>query len=331
MKYIEIVISEHSREEIAKIAENLGAKDLRFFSPDQDRMQRSRMLITDDKLQKAMDSFSHIIGAQREAKIVVLEIDAYLPKSLEENKKEKNKATEAREIIYADMSKNTYINSNYLALVILSTIVASIGLIENNVAVIIGAMVIAPLLGPNIALSFAAVTGDAKLMFSAVKTVVAGLAIAILLPVFIGYFSSLPFDTPELLSRTDIKLDLFVLALASGAAAALSVTTGLSSTLVGVMVAVALLPPAATLGIMLGAGNWALAHSTAIMLLVNIVSINLASKIVFFTQGIKPALWPEKEQARKFMLFYGIVWVTLLITLFIYVYLNLDLLGSASL
>ncbi|MDD3591955.1 MAG: TIGR00341 family protein [Sulfurovum sp.] len=331
MKYIEIVISEHSHEEVVKIAENVDAIDLRFFSTDKDKMQLSRMMIADDQLQKVLDSFSHIIGAQGEAKIMVLEIDAYLPKSLEENKKEKSKVTEAREIIYADMVKNTYINSNYLALVILSTIVASIGLIENNVAVIIGAMVIAPLLGPNIALSFAAVTGDTELMLSSVKTVLAGLSIAIVLPIFIGYFSDLPFDTPELLSRTDLKLDMFLLALASGAAAALSVTTGLSSAMVGVMVAVALLPPAATLGIMLGAGHWSLAHSTAIMLLMNIVSINLASKVVFIIQGIKPALWPEQEQARKFMIFYGIVWITLLVTLFIYVYLNLDLFGSASL
>ncbi|MGC9351086.1 MAG: TIGR00341 family protein [Sulfurovum sp.] len=243
-----------------KIAENVDAKDLRFFSPDQDSMQQSRMLIADDKLQKVMDSFSHIIGAQAEAKIVVLEIDGYLPKSLEENKKEKSKTTEAREIIYTDVAKNSQINSNYLALVVLSTIVVSIGLIENNIAVIIGAMVIAPLLGPNIALSFAAVTGDVELMLSAVKTILAGLFIAIFLPVFIGYFFNFPFDTPELLSRTDLKLDMFLLALASGAAAALSITTGLSSAMVGVMVAVALLPPAATLGIMLGSGNWNLAY-----------------------------------------------------------------------
>jgi len=325
MKYIEIVIGEHSYEEVMKIAENVDAIDLRFSSPDKDNMQRSRMIISDDKLQKLMDSFSHVIGAQPEAKILILEIDGYLPKSLEESEKEANKVTEAREIIYTEMVKNTNININYLALVILSTIVVSIGLIENNVAVIIGAMVIAPLLGPNIALSFAAVTGDMKLMLSSIKTVLAGLSIAIILPIFIGYFSNLPFDTPELLSRTDVKLDMFLLALASGAAAALSITTGLSSALVGVMVAVALLPPAATLGMMLGSGNWSLAHSTAIMLLMNIVSINLASQIVFITQGIKPTLWPEKEQARKFMIFYGVVWITILVTLFIYVNLNLHL------
>ena len=326
MKYIEIVISEHSYEEVMKIAENVDAIDLRFSSPDKDNMQRSRMIIADDKLQKLMDSFSHVIGAQPEAKILILEIDGYLPKSLKESEKKTSKITEAREIIYTEMDKNTHMNSSYVALVILSTIVASIGLIENNVAVIIGAMVIAPLLGPNIALSFAAVTGDTKLMLSSVKTVLSGLFIAIILPMFIGYFFNLPFDTPELLSRTDVKLDMFLLALASGAAAALSITTGLSSSaLVGVMVAVALLPPAATLGMMLGSGNWSLAHSTAIMLLMNIVSINLASQIVFITQGIKPTLWLEQEQARKFMIFYGVVWVTILATLFVYVYLNLHL------
>lgn len=322
MKYIEILVHENSHDSVVKIAENTDAIDLYFFNIDDNQMQLSRMIVPDYKVQKVLDAFSYIIGSQPTAKIIVVEVEGYLPKDLQEKEKKKEKASVAREVIYTDMVKTTTLNSDYIFLVIISTIVATIGLIENNVAILIGAMVIAPLLGPNIAFSFATVTGDTKLMISSSKTVAVGLMIAIILPISIGYFFDGISNTNELMQRATIHLDLFALALASGAAAALSITSGLSSTLVGVMVSVALLPPAVTLGIFIGAGEWKLVYSTAIALLINIVSINLASKIVFFFQGIKPVFWFEIKKAKRSLIIYSILWVMILVILFLYVYFN---------
>jgi len=95
-------------------------------------------------------------------------------------------------------------------------------------------------------------------------------------------------DSVELLARTSVGLDGVLLALASGLAAALSLTTGLSSVLVGVMVAVALLPPTATAGIMLGAGNFELATGALLLLAVNVVCVNIAAKLVFLFRGVRP-------------------------------------------
>jgi uncharacterized membrane protein len=81
----------------------------------------------------------------------------------------------------------------------------------------------------------------------------------------------------------------------------ISLTTGISSVLVGVMVAVALLPPTAVLGMMIGQDEWQLAHATALLLLINIVSVNLAAKLVLFFKGVKPRTWLEKQQARQSM------------------------------
>jgi len=117
--------------------------------------------------------------------------------------------------------------------------VASIGLIENNIAVIVGAMVIAPLLGPNIALAFSTSLGDRELMWQALKTNLAGLSLTLAMTIVIGMIWPAYLNSFEILVRTDVKPDGIVLALASGAAAVLSLATGLSSALVGVMVAVA--------------------------------------------------------------------------------------------
>lgn len=191
-------------------------------------------------------------------------------------------------------------------LVILSAIVAAIGLIENDVAVVIGAMVITPLLEPNLALSLGTALGDVHLLRKATWTLLVGIVLTLGLSVAIGAFWPSPIASDALLSRTKVGVDSVALALASGAAAALSLTTGLSSVLVGVMVAVALLPPAATFGLMLGQGRFSLALGAGLLLVVNIVCVNLASNIVFFIKKVRPRTWLEKQKAKRAMA----VWVT---------------------
>ena len=92
----------------------------------------------------------------------------------------------------------------------------------------------------------------------------------------------------------------------------LSLSTGLSTTLVGVMVAVALLPPTATLGMLLGSGQFELAGGAALLLAVNIVCVILAAKLVFLVKGVKPRTWLERSRARQSMVTYLTLWVTLL-------------------
>ncbi len=120
--------------------------------------------------------------------------------------------------------------------------------------------------------------------------------VALSLSILIGKLWHLNFDSRELLARTDVGLDSVALALASGAAAVLSLSTGLPSVLVGVMVAVALLPPTATMGLMLGAGKYKLAVGAGLLLAVNVVSVNLSAKVTFLVRGIKRRTWLEKQK-----------------------------------
>jgi uncharacterized hydrophobic protein (TIGR00341 family) len=149
-----------------------------------------------------------------------------------------------------------------------------------------------------------------------------GVVLAVVLSMLLGFVWPGAMDSPELLARTDAGLDSIALALASGAAAALSLSTGLSSVLVGVMVAVALLPPAATLGLMLGQGQAQLALGAGILLAINVVSVNLASKAVFYFKGISPRTWHEQEKARRSMKIYMLVWILTLLALVLVLYLR---------
>jgi len=115
--------------------------------------------------------------------------------------------------------------------------------------------------------------------------------------------------------RTDVALASVALALASGAAAVLSLTTGLSTTLVGVMVAVALLPPTVVLGMLLGNARWELAMNAALLLAVNVVCVLLAAMVVFLARGVKPRTWLEQTKVKQSRTLYIALWTVLLAVL----------------
>ncbi len=321
MKLIEIIADEDITETVSDIARRNKALDFRLAQKTEDGRQAIRILLEDHQVQVTLDALQNIVSANPSARIIIIPVDATLP--LPSARKEMLKSgTTSREELYDTVSRNTRLDTNFVVLVILSTLVAAIGLIENNVAVVIGAMVIAPLLGPNLALGLATALGDTDLMWKSLKTNIVGVSIAIGLSILLGLVWPFDINSPELIARTDVGMDSLALALASGAAAALSLTTGLSSVLVGVMVAVALLPPAATFGLTLGHGQFQMALGSALLLTANVVCVNLATKVVFLIKGISPRTWSQKERAKRTMAIYLIVWLTSLIILMIIIYLR---------
>ena len=325
MKYVEVIADTGSVQTLSSLAEKMQVKDFRASPPHEDGKVQIRMLVEESELQRVLDALQNLLGAQPYASIIVMPVEACLPKSEKEestkNKKKKEaSAAASRESLYQEVEKGARLDSTYLLLVVLATIVAAIGLIEDNVAVVIGAMVIAPLLGPNLSLSLATALGDGDLMWKSIKTFMVGIAIALGMSVAIGFMWSGDIYSQEIMARTTASLDSIALALASGAAATLSLTTGLSSVLVGVMVAVALLPPTVALGTMLGAGNLSLAGGAGLLLAINIVCVNLASKLVFFYKGIRPRTWFEKEKAKRAMIRYVLGWAVTLAVLLVLIY-----------
>jgi uncharacterized hydrophobic protein (TIGR00341 family) len=320
MKYVEVIAESGSVPVVRTIAEKYKAEDFRLGLVGDDGMQPMRLVVADDMLQSVLDALQSILGAQATAQILVMPIEASLPKPEEKERSAEDKATAAREALYEEVEKSSRLNANFIVLVMLSTVVAAIGLVEDNIAVVIGAMVIAPLLGPNLALSLGTALGDIPLMRKSVYTLLVGILLVLVLSAALGFAWPSPLSSHELMLRTEPTLESVVLALASGAAAALSLTTGLSSVLVGVMVAVALLPPAVTCGLMLGHGGLGLATGAGLLLAVNVVCVNLASKVVFLIKGIHPRTWVEKEKAKHATVVYVLVWVVTLLILLAAIY-----------
>ena len=325
MKIIEILADVSYQDIITTIAEQHDVRDCWLGPKGEDGRRMIRIILGEEKRQEVLDALQGAVGNSAKAKIVVSAAEAVLPREEtngNKNSKTKTAGTTTREELYNNIEKGARLNGTYVILVVLSTIVVAIGLLEDNVAVVIGAMVIAPLLGPNIALALAAALGDTELILKSLKTGAIGFVVALGLSILIGKLWHLNFDSRELLARTDVGLDSIALALASGAAAVLSLSTGLPSVLVGVMVAVALLPPTATMGLMVGAGNYKLAVGAGLLLAVNVVCVNLSAKVTFLARGIKPRTGLEKLKARQSMTTYIVFWVVTLSILIVAIYLR---------
>lgn len=224
--------------------------------------------------------------------------------------------TVSRQELLTQLAGNTRLSRSYILMVIFSVIVASVGLISNNVAVVIAAMVIAPLLGPNITLALATSIADADLAWRAIKVGTTGALLALTTAYLLGLFlPDASLLSHEISLRTQVNYADFFLALAAGAAGTLAFTSGGSGTLIGVMVAVALLPPIIVCGLMLSHGYWDKAYNSGLLFLINFICVNLAAVLTFLVQGIRPATWWEAGQALKYTIAAICIWSLLLIAL----------------
>jgi uncharacterized hydrophobic protein (TIGR00341 family) len=322
LRLIEMVLDEKDGEAVRELL-----KDQNVLEHRQMRLADGevlvRILLHAEQTEALLDLFESQYAGREGNRLVILPVEATLPRpepepaaaSGQPASEEQVPERISREELYEDIKDAAELSRVYLTMVVLSTIVAAVGLYYNSVAIIIGAMVIAPLLGPNVALSLGTTLGDLQLLRRALITALAGTGAAMVLSVVIGALLVVNPATPEVASRSGVGLGDVAVALASGCAGALAFTTGVSATLIGVMVAVALLPPLVTFGLLLGGGHPALAMGALSLFLMNLICVNLAGVLTFLAQGIRPATWWEKDRAAKATRIAIGLWATLLAAL----------------
>jgi len=120
---------------------------------------------------------------------------------------------------------------------------------------------------------------------------------------------------PAIASRTEVGYVNVILALASGVAGTLAFTSGFSGAVIGVMVAVALVPPTVTAGLLVGAGHFRLGLGAAHLAAVNVICVNLAGVATFLAQGVRPRRWWEADRAKRASRRAIAVWAVLLLAL----------------
>ncbi|MBI9046099.1 MAG: DUF389 domain-containing protein [Anaerolineaceae bacterium] len=184
---------------------------------------------------------------------------------------------------------------DYFFLIILSAIIATLGLITNSAAVIIGAMLVAPLMSPIMGLSLASVVGEDRVFRKALFALIEGTLLSIILSASVSLLSkSLPFGALsilplEIMSRTrPTPFDLGI-ALAGGAAAAYALAQPkLSAALPGVAISTALMPPLCTVGIGIAVSDPQVTFGSLLLFLTNFAAISFSGILTFIWLGFRP-------------------------------------------
>jgi uncharacterized hydrophobic protein (TIGR00271 family) len=187
----------------------------------------------------------------------------------------------------------------YYILTILSTVIATAGLIMGSTAVVIGAMIVAPLMTPILALSLGVVWGDLRLMRNAFISIMFGSLLAVFISAFMAFLLPEVAYTNEILSRARPGFYDIVVGVASGLVGAYGFANSkVSSSLVGIAIAVALLPPLCTIGIGLGFLDVQVALGALVLFIINLTTISLAGALVFWILQIHP-FDADKEEVKR--------------------------------
>jgi uncharacterized hydrophobic protein (TIGR00341 family) len=309
LRLIEMVLPENQVAEARELLQEQPLVDV-WYDQLSETQVLIKILVEVENTEALLDLLEKYFSVVEGFRLIMLPVAASIPRVEAEKKapaeetlspEEKQRQAEriSREELYTQIADTINVSRAYYVMVLLSTIVAAIGLLQDNVPVVIGAMVIAPLLGPNMALALATTLGDKDLAKNALNVTLASIGAGLALSVLLGIILNVDPTIPTIMNRTQIGMGDVILALAAGSAGCLAFTTGAPATLIGVMVAVALLPPLVTLGLLLGSAHFLMAAGALWLLLTNIICINLAGVVTFWAQGIQPINWWEANIAKR--------------------------------
>jgi len=197
-----------------------------------------------------------------------------------------------------ELSRGSQPGINFFILIVLSSIIAALGLLLDSPAVVIGAMLVAPLMSPLLAFSLGLVVADLRMIRFSAESVLKGVALAMLLAAFMGLLSPLKTITLEMQARAQPTLLDMAVALASGMAGAYAMARkDVGAALPGVAIAAALMPPLATVGLGVSLGDLRVAGGAFLLFVTNIAAISLAGGLIFLALGMRPRTWgPESRQ-----------------------------------
>ena len=201
---------------------------------------------------------------------------------------------------YVRIRRGARPNTDFFILIALSAIIASLGLIVSSPAVVIGAMLVAPLMSPIVGTGLALVLGDARFLRLALGAVGRGVGLAILVSMLAGLLYLNEPLSAELMARTQPSLLDLGIALFSGMAGGYALSrSAAAAALPGVAIAAALVPPLATVGITLTTGYFRESLGAFLLFITNLVAISSATALVFIVLGFRPTEAQKKRQAVK--------------------------------
>jgi len=196
--------------------------------------------------------------------------------------------------VLADLQEQGTVSGRYILLTVLSAAIATLGLLLSSPAVIIGAMLVSPLMGPIILLGLSFLRVDWPTTRRAVTTLAIGFALAFAVAALLTWVSPLKDPTAEILARTRPNLFDLLVAIFSGVAGGYAIVSGRGETVIGVAIATALMPPVAAVGFGAGIGDATIALGALLLFVTNLIAIALAAAVVAALFGFHGEDWKKR-------------------------------------
>lgn len=313
MRLVQITIPEGKREAIRQALDDEGI-DYVLTTEDSDRDYTAVISfpLPPNAVEPVLDRLREA-GLPSDAYTIIIDAETVISRKfdeLEERFAEEEAGTDriSREEVAARASDLSPSLSTFVAMAVASVLIATAGVLLDSAAVVVGSMVIAPLIGPAMATSVGTVIQDRELFARGVRLQVLGFVLSIVTAAAFAWLLKtghlVPLGPGEIIAIGEVRERLapdflsLVVALAAGFAGAYSLTSGVSSSLVGVAIAIALVPPTAVIGIGIAWGLPAVVAGSTVLVLVNFASINLAALAVLWYQGYRPESWFRADEAR---------------------------------
>lgn len=226
-----------------------------------------------------------------------------------------------REVI-SELVQRSEMTEGYLSSILLANLIALLGLLTNSVAVVIGAMLISPLMGPIFSLGLAFTMGDLVLSRRALRTIVSSILLTVVVAALFTLLSPLKGTTPEILARTRPNVYDLLIAVFAGTAGALALCTRKNYlfTTTGVAVATAVIPPLSVVGYGLGTWQLGIAAGGFLLFFTNLVAIVISSDAVFYFYRFRGSMaaesaYPLRRRLRIMGGVLAVISIPLVITL----------------
>jgi uncharacterized hydrophobic protein (TIGR00341 family) len=335
MRLIQLTIPENIVSDIKAV---LADEDLDYYCTTETDRQKYDMVINfvveAPDVEPILDRL-YEAGLSSDDHGIIVDVETDLFKQIERDHESESKVGHHARIADAELrteAGNQIMDPySFVKMTVLSALVATVGLILDSAAVIIGSMVIAPLLGPALSSTVGTVLDDQGLFWKGVLYQAGGVFVAVGSAALFAWGLRITWiappglavaDTAQIAERLSPDVLSLILALASGAAGVLSLATRTKSAIVGVMIAAALIPPAATAGLGIAWGYPVVAIDSGILALVNLLAINLAGLAVFWYLGYRPPTWLGVKHGRKTVLKRSAVLILLLLVASIPLWVN---------
>ncbi|MCG3253853.1 MAG: TIGR00341 family protein [Candidatus Heimdallarchaeota archaeon] len=256
--------------------------------------------VTPNRTGFVMDHLIDLGIGRVKGRISITDVDATIPR-IRGRKQDRSLRRISIEELEQNVSSLTKLNFNYISMTILSSILAALGLVGDDNVTLIASMIIAPLMGPFVALAFGAVTSNQKILREGIIAQSVGILITILIGLIIGSFYRFTLNEPSafIIARGEPNIVNLVIAIASGLTAGICFVSGTSLALVGVAAAAALLPVSVNIGIALVLAEWQIALGSSVLFITNVICVILGCMIVFWIRKVEPPQEVKKIKARR--------------------------------